>query len=330
MKKNDYVLVTGGAGYIGSHMAGMLIEAGYKVVIFDNLSTGVRAWLPRGAEFVKGDLCRPADCRNLFKRFRIGAVTHFAARIVVPDSVADPVGYYANNTGGTLNLLAAMKDAGVRRIVFSSTAAVYGSPRQVPVSENAPVAPLSPYGASKLMVEQILGDSSKAGALEFIVLRYFNVAGWDTRRSWPGKGRPVPTHLISNAMKSLVTGKKFIVCGTDYKTTDGTGVRDFIHVSDLCAAHLLALKAFDRDIKNEIFNLGTGKGFSVMKVLNTTGLLAGRPVPRVLGPRRDGDVETVVASSAKARRVLGWKPGNDLSAILKDELERAGAIDRGA
>jgi UDP-glucose 4-epimerase len=328
MKKNEYVLVTGGAGYIGSHMAGMLIEAGYKVVVFDNLSTGVKAWLPKGAEFVKGDLLRPTDCRDLFKRFRIGAITHFAAKIVVPESVADPILYYRNNTGGTLNLLAAMKEAGVRRIVFSSTAAVYGSPKRVPVTETEPVAPLSPYGASKLMVEQVLGDSAKAGILEFIVLRYFNVAGWDTRRSWPAKGRPVPTHLISNAMKALSTGVKLTVCGTDYKTVDGTGVRDFIHVVDLCGAHLLALKAFDKNIKNQIFNLGTGNGFSVMEVITTAQKLAGRPVPHILGPRRDGDVETVVASSAKARKLLGWKPARGLSAILSDELKRSASSSR--
>ena len=322
MKNKKYVLVTGGAGYIGAHMAGLLLETGYKVVVFDDLSTGVRAWTPAGAEFVRGDLGRLEDCRKLFKRFPISAVTHFAAKIVVPESVADPILYYRNNTGGTLNLLAAMREAGVRRLVFSSTAAVYGSPRRVPVTEAEPAAPLSPYGASKLMVEQVLRDSAKAGLLEFIALRYFNVAGWDSRRRWPAEGRPVPTHLISNAMGALFAGKKLVVCGTDYATPDGTGVRDFIHVMDLCAAHLLALKAFDRKVRNEVFNLGTGKGFSVLEVINAAGRIAGRPVPHALGPRRSGDVETVVASAAKARRMLGWKTSRGLRDILSDEIGR--------
>lgn len=315
-------MVTGGAGYIGGHMAGMLAESGYKVAVFDNLSTGVRTWLPKGAVFVKGDLLNISDCRKVFKKYAVGAVLHFAAKIVVPESMSDPVLYYRNNVGGTLNLLQAMKEHKVRRIVFSSTAAVYGNPEDVPLKEDSPTRPESPYGASKLMVEKVLEDAAKAGLLEYIVLRYFNVAGWDTRRAWPVKGRPVPTHLISNVMKALYGGGRMTVCGNDYNTPDGTGVRDFIHVVDLCAAHLLALKALEKRIRNDVFNLGNGNGFSVLDVIQTTQKVTGKVVPHHIGPRRPGDVETVVASSAKARKILGWIPVYDLQAIIKSEWER--------
>ncbi len=322
-QEGKYILVTGGAGYIGGHMAGLLLEAGYKVVIFDNLSTGVRPWITAGAEFIKGDLCSPEDARRPFEQYPISAVMHFAAKIIVPESVSQPVMYYANNVGGTMNLLAAMAAHQVRRMVFSSTAAVYGDPRQVPVDETAPAAPTNPYGVSKYMVEQVLRDAARADVLDFIALRYFNVAGWDTRRAWPAQGRPVPTHLVSNAMKALRGGGDMTVCGTDYATPDGTGMRDFIHVLDLCAAHLLALKAFDNGIKNEVFNLGNGQGFSVMDVIKTASAVAGKPVPYSTGPRRPGDVAVIVASSAKARDILGWAPRYDLQAILKSEWARS-------
>ena len=323
MAKNDsYVLVTGGAGYIGGHMAGMLVDAGYKVVVFDNLSTGVKPWLAKGVEFVKGDLTRTGDIEKLFKQYRIDAVMHFAAKIVVPESVTDPILYYRNNTAGTFNLLHVMQANNVRKIVFSSTAAVYGSPKTMPVTEAVPADPLSAYGTSKRLVELALFDAAKAGVIDYVVLRYLNVAGWDTKREWPSKGRPVPTHLISNAMRALKGNGQLTVCGTDYSTPDGTGVRDFIHVVDLCKAHLLALKGFRKGIKNEIFNLGNGNGFSVLDVIKTAEKVTGKPVPHVLGPRRLGDVETVVASSAKAQSVLGWKPKYDLKAILKSEWER--------
>ena len=321
-KTSKYILVTGGAGYIGGHMAGMLVGSGFKVVVFDNLSTGVRPWIAKGAKFVKGDLLNIDDCRKVFKKYPISAVMHFAAKIVVPESVSQPVMYYRNNVGGTLNLLQAMTEFKVRRFVFSSTAAVYGSPKKMPITEDIPVAPLSAYGASKWMVEQVLQDAARADLIDFIALRYFNVAGWDTRRAWPVKGRPVPTHLISNAMKALLGGDKLVVCGTDYKTHDGTGVRDFIHVVDLCRAHFLALKAIDKGKGNQVFNLGNGNGFSVMDVIKIAGKVSGKPVPHRLGPRRPGDVETVIASSAKAKKILGWVPKYNLEAMLKSEWER--------
>jgi len=317
-----YTLVTGGAGYIGAHMAGMLIEAGHDVVIFDNLSTGVRPWLAQGAQFVRGDLLTDGAIGKVFQKYSINAVIHFAAKIVVPESLSKPELYYRNNVGGTANLLTAMAQYKVRRIVFSSTAAVYGNPAKVPVTEEAPTLPLSPYGTSKLMVERILQDMACAGTIDFIALRYFNVAGWDTRRAWPSKGRPIPTHLISNAMKALHGGTPLTVCGKDYKTHDGTGVRDFIHVVDLCQAHLLALTALRKGIKNQVFNLGNGNGFSVLDVIKEAACVTGKPVPHTIGGRRPGDVATVVASSQKAKRILGWKPQYNLKAILKSEWER--------
>lgn len=319
------MLVTGGAGYIGGHMAGMLLEAGYRVVVFDNLSTGVRQWIARGARFVKGDLCRPGDIEKVFRQYPVRAVMHFAARIVVPESLRSPVLYYRHNVGGTLNLLQAMADHKVRRIVFSSTAAVYGSPRHVPLTETAATMPQSPYGASKLMAEAILQDTARAGSLDHVILRYFNVAGWDARRSWPSDGRPEATHLFSNVMKALRGRGRLTVCGRDYPTPDGTGVRDFIHVEDLCRAHLLSLKAFDRGIRNEIFNLGTGKGFSVMDVIRAAEKVAGKRVPYASGRRRPGDVGMIVASFVKAEKVLGWRPQHSLADILTSEWERGNA-----
>ncbi len=236
-----YILVTGGAGYIGGHMAGMLVDSGRRVLVADNLSTGVMTWLPEGAAFIKADLCTAAECRKIFETYKIDAVMHFAAKIVVPESVSEPAAYYANNVGGTLNVLDAMAAAGVRKFVFSSTASIYGNPKVIPVAEEEPAAPMNPYGTSKWLVEQVLADCARLGAIEPIALRYFNVAGWDTRRAWPAKGRPRPTHLISNAMWALNGGPELVVCGDDYPTPDGTGVRDFIHVIDLCRAHLLAL-----------------------------------------------------------------------------------------
>ena len=321
MSKN-YILVTGGAGYIGSHMAGMLIEAGHDVIIFDNLSTGIRPWLPKGSKFIKGDLLSDGAIAKVFKQYPISAVIHFAAKIVVPESISKPELYYRNNVGGTVNLLTAMIQYKVRRIVFSSTAAVYGNPKKVPVTEEAATLPLSPYGSSKLMVERILQDTAQAGNIDFIALRYFNVAAWDTRRAWPIKGRPIPTHLISNAMRALHGGGPLTVCGKDYKTHDGTGVRDFIHVVDLCKAHLLALNAMCKGIKNQVFNLGNGNGFSVLDVIKEASCVAGKPVPYSIGHRRPGDAAIVIASSKKAQRILGWKPQYDLKAILKSEWDR--------
>ncbi len=317
-----YILVTGAAGYIGSHMAGMLLQAGYPVIVFDNLSSGVKSWVPHEAIFIKGDLCNTPDLDHLFKKYSIETVIHFAAKINIPESLLKPQIYYRNNVSATANLLSVMAENKVRRIVFSSTAAVYGTPEKNPVTEKFLTEALNPYGTSKLMCEKILQDMAKTKSIDFIVFRYFNVAGWNTRRSWPTEDRPQTTHLISNVMRALKENRPMTIYGTDYKTHDGTGVRDFIHVVDLCKAHLLAIKALKKGIINEVFNLGSGHGFSVLDIINMAALVVGKPVPHKAGPRRRADVASVVASFAKAKRILGWEPQFNLETIIKSEWEK--------
>lgn len=310
------ILVTGGAGYIGSHMARLLLDGGYAPVIFDNLSTGHREFIPAGVPLVKGDLRRLDDIRKVFRKFSIDAVIHYAAVIVVPESVSDPLKYYDNNVTGTLNLLRAMEEAGVRRIVFSSSACVYGEPLKNPILEDEPLKVANPYGATKVIAEQILGDMARAGKVDFIALRYFNVAGAHPSGDI-GIKMEKPTHLIPNVMRSILLQQALTVFGTDYDTPDGSCVRDYIHVLDLCDAHLLALlKLFTGRVKNEMINLGNGRGFSVKEVIKTTEKVIGRPVSVIYGPRRPGDCVKVVASFAKARKLLGWKPSRDLQEII--------------
>lgn len=320
MKK--YILVTGGAGYIGSHMARLLIESGERVIIFDNLSTGVKAWVPKQALFIQGDLCEKKDLNRLFMKYPVETVAHFAANINVPESIVNPCKYYRNNVGATAILLSAMIGNNVRRIVFSSTAAVYGNTPKGRLTEKTPAAPVNPYGTSKLMCEKMLQDISKAGMLDFIILRYFNVAGWDTRYLWPTKGRPQPTHLIANVIKAIKSNVPMTIWGKNYPTADGTGVRDFIHVIDLCRAHILAVKALEKKTKDQIFNLGNEKGFSVMDVIKTASLVSTKAVPHKIGPRRPGDVANVIACCVKAKKVLAWKPQLNLLEIVKSEWER--------
>jgi UDP-glucose 4-epimerase len=311
------VLVTGGAGYIGSHMVRLLLERGLKPVVFDNLSTGHREFIPKGVPLVKGDLRRVNDIRRCFAACRADAVIHYAASIVVPESVSDPLKYYENNVSATVNLLKAMDEAGVRSIVFSSSACVYGNPVKTPIEETAPLAIESPYGATKVMAEQILGDMARAGRINFIALRYFNVAGAHADGGI-GIKMDKPTHLIPNVMRVAGgSGKELTVFGHDYPTKDGTCVRDYIHVVDLCEAHLLALKALAQGkARNEVINLGNGRGFSVKEIIDRAVAVTGRPIPCKLAARRPGDAVTVVASYKKARRLLGWKPSRSLDVIL--------------
>ncbi len=311
------ILITGGAGYIGSHMVRLLLEKGLKPVIFDNLSTGHKEFIPKGVPLVKGDLRNPGDIRKAFKKYSIDAVVHFAAVIVVPESVSAPLKYYENNVNATVNLLQGMNEAGVRTIVFSSSACVYGNPLKSPILENEPLKIENPYGATKVMVEQILGDMSRAGQINFIALRYFNVAG---AHSAGGIGIKMdkPTHLIPNVMRVACGLKKELTLfGNDYSTKDGTCVRDYVHVVDLAEAHLLALKALSSGkVKNEVINLGNGRGFSVKQVIDAAVKVTGRPVPYKIVPRRPGDSVNVVASYQKARRLLGWVPKRGLDEIL--------------
>lgn len=301
------VLVVGGAGYIGSHMCKLLAGRGHELVVFDSLVTGHREAL-RWGHFVEGSLHDAAALDVLFTQHRFNAVIQFAASIAVGESVREPLDYYRNNVGGTLELLNAMKRHGVRRLVFSSTAAIFGTPQYSPIDENHPHAPLSPYGHSKLMAEQVLRDAAAAGHLDAVALRYFNAAGADPEGEL-GEAHDPETHLIPLLLKAaLGQVPPVTVFGSDYDTEDGTCVRDYIHICDLCEAHLLALSYLQDNPGFSAFNLGNGKGYSVKQVLAVVAQTIGRPVPTVMGPRRAGDPARLIASSELARSKLGWQP----------------------
>ncbi|MDI3468369.1 MAG: UDP-glucose 4-epimerase [Pseudolabrys sp.] len=302
------ILVTGGAGYIGSHMVHALHDAGEAVVVLDNLSTGFRFLLPGSVPMVVGHTGDQELAAKIIADHRVDSIIHFAASIVVPESVADPLGYYRNNTINTALLLQAAVAGGVKNFIFSSTAAVYGNPESVPVSENAATKPISPYGTSKLMSEIILHDTAKARGLKFVILRYFNVAGADPRGR-TGQSTPQATHLIKVAAE-VVTGKreKMSVFGTDYPTPDGTCVRDYIHVADLARAHSAALAYLRRGGDNTTFNCGYGHGYSVMEVLDATRRVAGRDFPVDYVGRRAGDPAALVADVSRIQSTLDWRP----------------------
>lgn len=302
------ILVTGGAGYIGSHMVLALCDAGDEVVVLDDLSTGVRENVDPRARFVQGDVSDQQVVMRLIAEHRIHAVVHFAAKIVVPDSVADPLDYYLANTAKTRALLAAVNAAHVPHFVFSSTAAVYGNVGQEPVSEATAAAPVSPYGSSKLMSEIMLRDCAAAYGLKYVALRYFNVAGADSKgRS--GQSTPRATHLIKVACETA-TGKRknMQVFGTNYPTRDGTCIRDYIHVSDLVSAHIDALKYLRDGGGNQVLNCGYGAGYSVLEVIDTVKRVSGVNFPVELAPARAGDPAAIVASADQIRKVLGWQP----------------------
>ncbi|MBX3520964.1 MAG: UDP-glucose 4-epimerase GalE [Xanthobacteraceae bacterium] len=315
------ILVTGGAGYIGSHMVLALCDAGEDVVVLDDLSTGVRGNVDPRARFVQGDVSDPLIVMRLIAEHRIRAVVHFAAKIVVPDSVADPLDYYLANTAKTRALLASVTAAHVPHFVFSSTAAVYGNVGQEPVSEETPAVPVSPYGASKLMSEWMLRDSAAAYGLKYVALRYFNVAGADPKGR-AGQSTPRATHLIKVACETA-TGKRngMQIFGDDYPTRDGTCIRDYIHVSDLVAAHMEALRYLKSGGGNEIMNCGYGAGYSVREVVDTVKRVSGVDFPVTMAPARAGDPAAIVASAEKIRRVLGWQPKYDnLDTIVRHAL----------
>ncbi len=313
MKK---VLVVGGAGYIGSCMVRTLIAHRFPAVVFDNLSTGHRDLVPRGVPFVRGDLRSPRDVRAAFRLHDVDAVMHFAASSLVGESVQDPLKYYGNNVSACVNLLRAMGEHGVKRFIFSSTAAVFGEPARLPIREDDPKVPTNPYGQSKLAIEHMLRDVARTGTLSYVILRYFNACGAHASGEI-GERHDPETHLIPNILKAL-TGekKKLVIFGDDYPTPDGTCVRDYIHIEDLCDAHLLALKALRRGMKSDVFNLGNGSGYSVKAILRAVEKVAGRRVPFTVGPRRPGDPARLVASAAKAARALGWKPKRTLEDIV--------------
>lgn len=302
------ILVCGGAGYIGAHMCKLLAHSGHTPVVLDNLSTGHREAVKWGP-LMQADLLDTEALRQVFTQYRVGAVMHFAARSLVGQSVADPALYFRNNVTGTLNLLDAMRAAGVDRLIFSSTAAVYGQPDYSPIDEAHPTQPINPYGWSKLMAECMMAEHCRAYGLRAVALRYFNAAGADPDGEI-GEAHEPETHLIPNVLRAALdpSAPPLSIFGDDYDTPDGTCVRDYIHVSDLCAAHLLALRHLDTHAGWHVFNLGTGNGDSVAEVLSACRALHGGRPPATVRPRRPGDPARLVASAARAREVLGWQP----------------------
>lgn len=315
MKK---ILVVGGAGYIGSHMVKLLRKSGFAVVVLDDLSGGYRDAVA-GAELVEGSAGDAEMLDALFGRHRFDAVMHFASFIQVGESVIEPAKYYANNLAATLTLLTAMGHAGVNRFIFSSTAAVYGDPAYVPIDEAHPKQPINPYGRSKWMVEQILEDYDRAYGLKSVCLRYFNAAGADPEGEL-GERHVPETHLIPLVLQVAAGRRQVIsVFGTDYDTPDGTCIRDYVHVSDLCDAHALALKHLVAGGDSARFNLGNGQGFSVKEVIATARVVTGRDITVVYEPRRAGDPPRLVADSHLAKEKLGWQPLRaELALIIAD------------
>lgn len=322
------VLVTGGAGYIGSHMVLELLDAGEDVVIIDNLSTGFDWAVDKRATLVVADIANVELVKDTIRSRRVNAIIHFAGSIVVPDSVADPLGYYLNNTVKSRGLIAAAVETGVQNFIFSSTAAVYGNPLENPVSESATPAPMSPYGSSKLMTEIMLADASRAHDFRFVALRYFNVAGADPKgRS--GQSTPRATHLIKVACETAL-GKRsqMEIFGIDYPTPDGTCVRDYIQVNDLASAHSAALRYLRQGGVSDIFNCGYSKGYSVIEVVAAVKRVSGVDFKVVLSPRRAGDPASIVAASQKIRERLEWRPErDDLDQIVAQALAWERRVD---
>jgi len=309
------VLVTGGAGYVGSHAVKALATAGYDVVVYDDLSAGHReaidrlaAAMPgRSITLIEGDILDGASVLAALRTSSAQAVMHFAARLSVGESVREPLGYYRTNVTGALTVLQAMVTAGVGRFVFSSTAATFGEPLTTPIDETHPQRPINAYGETKLAVERALPHVERAAGLRFVALRYFNAAGADPE-GLIGEDHEPEEHLIPLAIAASRGGRPLTIFGEDYDTPDGTCLRDYIHVSDLADAHILALRSLEAGGASGAYNLGNGEGMSVRQVVETVGRVAGRPVPHVIGPRRPGDPARLVASNAAARRDLGWAP----------------------
>jgi UDP-glucose 4-epimerase len=305
------VLVTGGAGYIGSHMVLALIDAGQEVVVLDNLTTGFEWMVPPSAHFIQGDCGDEALVAGIIKHHGVEAIAHFAGSIVVPDSITDPLGYYLNNTVKSRSLISAAVTNGVKQFLFSSTAAVYGNATEVPIMESTALDPVSPYGTSKLMTELMLRDVAAAHPFNYVVLRYFNVAGADPfGRS--GQSSRRATHLIKVATQAALHERSHIdIYGTDYPTPDGTCLRDYIHVSDLADAHLLALDYLRDNGGSLALNCGYGKGYSVLEVIEAVKKVSGVDFETRLAPRRAGDPSTLIAGATKIRDLLGWVPKHD-------------------
>jgi len=301
------ILIVGGAGYIGSHINKELTKEGFETVVFDNLYSGKKE-LVKWGEFFEGDLAKIEDIRSVFKKYPVEAVLHFAAYKAVGESVTDPQKYYKNNVAGTLNLFEVMKENGVNKFIFSSSAATFGEPKYIPIDEKHPQNPINPYGETKLMVEHIMRDYDKAYGMKYVALRYFNACGADPEADvgeWPGSS----SNLIPLVLDAAIGRREDIrIFGTDYETPDGTCIRDYIHVTDLASAHVLALKYLLDGKGSQCFNLGNGKGFSVREVIEAAKKVTGIDFKVVEVERRAGDPPELVADSKLARQVLGWEP----------------------
>jgi UDP-glucose 4-epimerase len=316
------VLVTGGAGYIGSHAVLALLDGGWPVVVIDNLSTGFDWAVPEAATLVRGDIGDRDLLDRTLAEHRIGAIMHFAGSIIVPESVEQPLKYYENNTAKSRGLIAAAIAAGVKHFIFSSTAATYGTPATVPVTEDMPTVPINPYGWSKLMTEQMLADTAFAHPINYCALRYFNVAGADPQGR-TGQSTAGATHLIKVAVEAAIGKRSHVsVYGTDYPTSDGTGVRDYIHVSDLAAAHVHALEQLVADpAASHVMNCGYGRGFSVLEVLDSVDRVTNMKIERHMESRRAGDPPALVAGNRRILATLPWRPARDnLDTIVADAL----------
>ncbi len=320
------ILITGGAGYIGSHTVVNFINAGYEVIVFDNLSTGHIETIETlkqigNVTFEKGDLKNINDIDEVFSKYKIDAIIHFAAYSLVGESVVNPAKYYRNNVFGTLNLLETMVVHNVKKIVFSSTCATYGEPKYVPIDESHPQNPINPYGNSKLTVEKMLGDFDTAYGLKSIILRYFNVAGCDSQNRI-GEWHEPETHLIPNIMKSVFDkGQKFKIFGDDYNTPDGTCIRDYVNVEDLAQAHRLAYEYLCRTDKSDVFNLGTENGNSVKQVFDECEKAINKSIDVEIVERRQGDPAVLYSNSAKAESVLGWTPKKSIRDSINTAFE---------
>lgn len=312
------ILVLGGAGYIGSHMVDKLLSDGRDVVVVDNLLTGHRAAVPAGVPFYEVDIRDKAALREVFEKENIEQVVHFAASSIVPESMADPLKYFDNNTAGMIALLEVMLEFDVKQIVFSSTAATYGIPEENPIKETTPQNPINPYGESKLQMEHIMKWADEAYGLKWVALRYFNVAGAKADGSI-GEDHPVETHLVPIILQTaLGQREKIMMYGDDYNTPDGFNVRDYVHVMDLANAHVLALDYLAKGNDSNQFNLGSANGFSVKQMVEAAREATGKEIPAEVGPRRAGDPDSLVASSDKAREILGWAPKyDDVKEIIK-------------
>ena len=322
------ILVTGGAGYIGSHVVKELLHQNHKPIIFDNLQTGHRKAI-ENALFIEGDLSDQEKLAKVFQANSVDTVMHFAADCLVGESVQDPLKYFNNNVNNSLQLIEIIVQYYVKRIVFSSSAAVYGEPEEIPISEEHPCAPTNPYGETKWIFEKVLQAFREAGRLNFISLRYFNAAGADPEGEL-GEDHSRETHLIPLVIKAALDTTSVPIFGTDYETPDGTCIRDYIHVTDLAQAHILALRKLDQGEISGIYNLGNGNGYSVRQVIETVRKVTGRNIATVDSPRRPGDPARLVASSQKIRRELGWVPRYpDLETIVKTAYDWYGKHPKG-